>query len=109
MNVHTHPRLYAVALVVGGLAAVALVILLGGVEVGHRGSTRAAALVGFGGAAVGLGLIQLAWPPPPPTDARDDSGWFERASLGQKIVYVVVGAVGLLAAIVVQLVATGKY
>ena len=102
-----NPRIVALALVVLGAAAVGLIVSLGGMDAGGRTGGRAILLVGIGGIAFGIGLVQLLWPPPVATEG-DERNWFSRASWPQKIVYCVAGFVGIVAAAVLQTWASGK-
>ena len=103
-----NPRLVALLMVLAGAAAAVAVILLGGTTTGTRLSTRGVFLMGLGGILAGVGLTQLAWPPRAAEPADRRSSW-ARAPLLQKVVWIVGGVVGVVAAAVAQVVLTGEY
>jgi hypothetical protein len=99
-----NPRIHALGMMTLGAAAAGLVVLLGGMDVGGN---KAIMAVGLASVAFGVGLVELLWPPPPPTDERDDRNFFQRASWPQKICYGLGGLVGITAAAVLQVSVSG--
>lgn len=108
MSLTKNPRAIALAMIVLGAAAVGLLCTLAP-EPGSRSGNKAIMILGIGGIAFGVGLVQLLWPPPPPTDERDERNFISRASWPQKILYVFGGIVGVVAAAVALTVTSGKY
>ncbi len=102
-----HPRLMALLYVVGGGLIVSLIAALGGMNTSGRGSNKIIFLFGMAGIAAGVGLTQLIWPPKVPENDDDRSGW-QRAAWPQKILWILGGCVGVVAAAVTQVVLTGK-
>jgi len=92
---------------VAGAAALGVLVAIGGVNMNTRTGTKAIFLFGLAGIAAGVGLTQVLWPPPP--DNGDGRGAFARASWPQKILWVLGGLAGMLAAAVAQTVASGKF
>lgn len=103
-----NPRLQALAMMAVGAIVVALVLWIGGANAGGRGANKAIIAIGLGGAAVGAGLLELIWPPPPAAAERDERWFFARASWPQKILYSVGGMAGIVAAAILQTMASGK-
>lgn len=101
-----HPRLIALGVFVAGAATLALLFALGGVDMNSRAGMKAMGLFGIGGIAAGVGLAQMAWPPPP--KKGDGRGFFARASWPQRILWIAGGLVGMLGAAIAQTVASGK-
>ncbi len=96
-----NPRIHALLIIAVGAASAALVLAIGALSASGRTGGKAIMLVGVGGIAIGAGLMELLWPPPPPADDRDQRNFFTRASWPQKTLYVLGGLVGLVAGAIV--------
>jgi hypothetical protein len=116
MSFARNPRFAPLAMAVLGAAAVAVFIAIDGMSLAGRGGGKALFLLGLGSVAFGIGLAQLAWPPPPARPGGDrglildsvlDS--FARASWPQRILYGLGALFGALAAAVAQTIAAGGY
>lgn len=102
------PRVVAAMTMVGGAAALGLVLLVVSAQTGRvRLTTRGMALVGFGGLFIGFGLGQLLWPPRKPEPGEQTSGW-ARGTTAQKVVWCLGATVGVVAAAIVGTAATGN-
>jgi len=88
-------------MIIGGAAAAALVVALDAWDTDDQAGPKAIFLLGIGGIGVGVGLVQLAWPPRPaaPGDARNA---FERAPWPQKVLWVIGGFAGIVAVAIAQ-------
>lgn len=103
-----NPRVVALLWMLGGIAAMVVIIAIGGMDSGGRSGGKAIFLVGMGGIAAGVGLTQLVWPARPAKAGDDRSGW-ARAHWLQKVLWVVGGCIGVVAAAVLATVMGGKY
>jgi len=108
MTLTKNPRLIALGIMALGAAILGFIFAIGGMEAGGRAGGKAILLVGVGGIALGTGLMQLIWPPPPPADARDERNFFKRSSWPQKVFYVFGGFAGIVLAAILQTMALGK-
>lgn len=98
------PRVTALLTLLGGAALLVLANAIGAMERGGK----AMLLVGFAAIAVGLGLSQLVWPSRQAPEGDDRSGW-QRAPWPQKVVWILGGCVGVLAAAITMVMLGGKY
>ena len=103
-----NPRIIALFWTLGGLAVLAGVMAIGGLDSGGRSGGKAIFLAGMGGIAAGVGLTQIVWPPKPSKAGDERSGW-ARAHWLQKVLWVIGGCIGVVAAAVIATLASGKY
>ncbi len=88
-------------MIIGGAACAALVVALDAWDSDAQAGPKMIFLLGIGGIGVGVGLVQLAWPPRP-AEPGDDRNAFERAPWPQKLLWVFGGFVGVVAAAIAQ-------